>query len=164
VIYGENRSFDHLFATYSPRHGETVRNALSEGIIDDLGRPGPNFEKAAQYQASDITTFSIAPSKTGPYVTPPPPQTGGAPTAASDRLHKVIYAFNGEGGHRTKGVSSCKLWSALHEVDRYRKGQSACLVNYAEHHRAGLRVGTSITEGSANFLVNRRMNKSQQMR
>ena len=25
-------------------------------------------------------------------------------------------------------------------------------------------VGTSITEGTANFLVNRRMNKSQQMR
>src|SRR5208282_4711614 len=30
--------------------------------------------------------------------------------------------------------------------------------------RAGLRVGTSLTEGTANFLVNRRMNKSQQMR
>ena len=38
------------------------------------------------------------------------------------------------------------------------------LVNYAERYRAGLRVGTSITEGTANFLVNRRMNKSQQMR
>jgi len=33
-----------------------------------------------------------------------------------------------------------------------------------ERHRAGLRVGTAITEGTANFLVNRRMNKSQQMR
>ena len=42
--------------------------------------------------------------------------------------------------------------------------QSAWLVNYAERHRAGLRVGTSITEGTANFLVNRRMNKAQQMR
>jgi hypothetical protein len=38
------------------------------------------------------------------------------------------------------------------------------LVNYAQRHRAGLRVGTAITEGTANFLVNRRMNKSQQMR
>ena len=37
-------------------------------------------------------------------------------------------------------------------------------MNYAERHRAGLRVGTSITEGTANFLVNRRMNKRQQMR
>jgi hypothetical protein len=27
--------------------------------------------------------------------------------------------------------------------------------------RAELRVGTAITEGAANFLVNRRMNKSQ---
>ena len=38
------------------------------------------------------------------------------------------------------------------------------LVNYAKRYRAGERVGTSITEGTANFLVNRRMNKSQQMR
>jgi hypothetical protein len=30
--------------------------------------------------------------------------------------------------------------------------------------RAGLRVGTALTEGTTNFLVNRRMNKSQQMR
>ena len=37
-------------------------------------------------------------------------------------------------------------------------------MNYAERRRAGLRVGTAITEGTANFLVNRRMNKSQQMR
>jgi len=43
-------------------------------------------------------------------------------------------------------------------------GQSAWLVNYAERHRAGLRVGTAITEGTANVLVNRRMNKAQQMR
>ena len=43
-------------------------------------------------------------------------------------------------------------------------GQSAWQVNYAERHRAGLRVGTAITEGTANFLVNHRMDKSQQMR
>ena len=41
---------------------------------------------------------------------------------------------------------------------------SAKSCNYAERYRAGLRVGTSITEGTANFLVNRRMNKAQQMR
>ena len=27
------------------------------------------------------------------------------------------------------------------------------MVNYAERHRAGLRVGTAITEGTANFLL-----------
>jgi hypothetical protein len=46
----------------------------------------------------------------------------------------------------------------------YLRGQAAWLVNYAKRYRAGERVGTSITEGTANFLVNRRMNKSQQMR
>jgi hypothetical protein len=49
-------------------------------------------------------------------------------------------------------------------LDGYLTNQSAWLVDYAERHRAGLRVGTAITEGTANFLVNRRMNKSQQMR
>ena len=44
------------------------------------------------------------------------------------------------------------------------RSQAAWLVNYAKRYRAGSRVGTSITEGTANFLVNRRMNKSQQMR
>ena len=41
---------------------------------------------------------------------------------------------------------------------------NARLVNYAARYRAGMRVGTAMTEGTANFLVNRRMNKSQQMR
>ena len=65
VIYGENRSFDHLFATYRPRNNESVRNLLSEGIIDQFGNPGPNKAKATQYQASDTTTYSIAPTKAG---------------------------------------------------------------------------------------------------
>ena len=63
-----------------------------------------------------------------------------------------------------QAVASRKLWRALHEVDNYLHGQSARLVNYAKRYRAGLRVGTSVTEGTANFLVNRRMNKAQQMR
>jgi hypothetical protein len=50
----------------------------------------------------------------------------------------------------------------LHALDGYLTGQSDWLVNYAARHRAGLRVGTAITEGTANFLVNRRMNKSYQ--
>jgi hypothetical protein len=57
-----------------------------------------------------------------------------------------------------------KLWTALQALDGYLTGQSDWTVNYAQRHRAGLRVGTAITEGTANFLVNRRMNKSQQMR
>ena len=37
-------------------------------------------------------------------------------------------------------------------------------MNYPERHRTGLRVGTALTEGTPNLLVNRRMNKAQQMR
>jgi phospholipase C len=51
IIVGENRSFDHLFATYVPKaKGERVLNLLSEGIINADGTPGPNFAKANQYK------------------------------------------------------------------------------------------------------------------
>ena len=53
VIIGENRSFDHVFATYQPAAGQTVWNLLSEGIVNADGTPGPNFWKAAQNAASD---------------------------------------------------------------------------------------------------------------
>jgi len=85
VIYGENRSFDHLFATYVPPQGQTIRNLLSEGIIDKAGKPGPNFATAMQYRATDTDTYSIAPTKAGVYVTLPPPMTGSAHGSASDK-------------------------------------------------------------------------------
>ena len=51
IIVGENRSFDHLFATYAPvNHHEKVLNLLSEGIVNADGTPGPNFAKAYQYK------------------------------------------------------------------------------------------------------------------
>jgi hypothetical protein len=80
------------------------------------------------------------------------------------RIRKVMHVFKGEHSQGAKGVPSRKLWHALHAIDKYLRGQAAWLVNYAKRYRAGERVGTSITEGTANFLVNRRMNKSQQMR
>jgi hypothetical protein len=80
------------------------------------------------------------------------------------RIRAVMHHFRDEPNSRKSIASSRKLWTALHALDGYLIGQSAWLVNYAERHRAGLRVGTAITEGTANFLVNRRMNKSQQMR
>ena len=80
------------------------------------------------------------------------------------RIRKVIHAFQGEPGSRQSDAPSRKLWTVLHELNGYLTGQSNWLVNYAKRHRAGLRVGTALTEATANFLVNRRMNKSQQMR
>ena len=51
VIIGENRSFDHVYATYKPASGEKVNNLLSEGIINADGTPGPNFSLATTYSA-----------------------------------------------------------------------------------------------------------------
>jgi len=81
-----------------------------------------------------------------------------------DRIRAVMHHFQGEPDRRRSTAPSRKLWTALRALDDYLTGQSAWLVNYAERHRVGLRVGTAITEGTANFLVNRRMAKSQQMR
>jgi hypothetical protein len=79
-------------------------------------------------------------------------------------IRAVMHHFRGERDSRKSIAPSRKLWTALRALNGYLIGQSAWLVNYAERHRAGLRVGTAITEGTANFLVNRRLNKSQQMR
>jgi phospholipase C len=79
VIIGENRSFDHVFATYVPKHGE-IWNLLSEGIINADGTPGPNFSQAAQKSATDQApdTFLLSPAKQAfPGQVLPAPLTGG---------------------------------------------------------------------------------------
>jgi hypothetical protein len=83
---------------------------------------------------------------------------------AIDRIRAVMHHFKGEPSTRKSIAPSQKLWTGLHALDGYMIGQSDWQINYAERHRAGLRVGTAITEGAANFLVNRRMKKCQQMR
>jgi phospholipase C len=80
VIIGENRSFDHVFATYVPKHGQTVRNLLSEGIINANGKPGPNFAKAEQNAAADMApdAFLLSPVKSPfPNNSLPAPLVGG---------------------------------------------------------------------------------------
>jgi phospholipase C len=49
VLIGENRTFDHVFATYEPREGQTVSDLLAKGIIHADGRPGPNFDRSRQF-------------------------------------------------------------------------------------------------------------------
>jgi phospholipase C len=81
VIIGENRSFDHVFATYvPPKKGETVFNLLSESIIKADGTPGPNFAKAEQKAATDSQPdlFMLDPPKTSfPGNVLPAPLVGG---------------------------------------------------------------------------------------
>jgi phospholipase C len=84
VIIGENRSFDHVYATYVPTTGQTVSNLLSKGIVTKTGKPGPNFALSTQNSALDQTTFEISPSSKVVYAPLPAPGTAGAPTAPSD--------------------------------------------------------------------------------
>jgi hypothetical protein len=70
-----------------------------------------------------------------------------------DRVRKVMHAYKEQRGHNTRSAPSRRLWHALLDVDGYLRGQSGWLTNYAKRYRAYLRVGTSITEGTANFLV-----------
>jgi phospholipase C len=77
VIIGENRSFDHVFATYQPKNGETVSNLLSKGIIKANGQPGPNYSLSAQYSAVDSTTYAISPPEKTIYSNIPPVVAGG---------------------------------------------------------------------------------------
>jgi phospholipase C len=52
VVIGENRSFDHVYATYVPQNSDSILNLLSEGSVQADGSPGPNFAAARQF-----TTF-----------------------------------------------------------------------------------------------------------
>ena len=43
IIIGENRSFDHVYATYKPKKGQKISNLLSRGIVNADGTPGPTI-------------------------------------------------------------------------------------------------------------------------
>ncbi len=83
IIVGENRSFDHIFATYVPkRRDERVLNLLSERIINADGTPGVNFAKAHQFQITSAPNdgkffISADMSSKTLYPTLPPPDVGG---------------------------------------------------------------------------------------
>lgn len=84
-IIGENRTFDHVFATYvAVNKGESVRNLLSEGIVKSDGTPGPNYSSVFQHQAVDAGTaqqagvYQISPNTNKQsYKTLPAPLAGG---------------------------------------------------------------------------------------
>ena len=80
LIIGENRTFDHVFGTYTPPKGQTVANLLSKGIVNKDGTPGPKVSLAKQWQAATTGTYSNSPTKTQPYSILPDINTGSAPT------------------------------------------------------------------------------------
>src|SRR5439155_17597455 len=50
VLIGENWTFDSIFGTYQPRHGQSVGNLLSRGYVTASGAPGPDFADSQQFQ------------------------------------------------------------------------------------------------------------------
>jgi phospholipase C len=83
VLIGENRTFDHLFATYVAPSGDSVKNLLSEGIIKADGSQGRNFSNAQQFFA--LPPFktkyytSLGPHDKAPYETLPEPTLNDSP-------------------------------------------------------------------------------------
>ncbi|MGI8772178.1 MAG: alkaline phosphatase family protein, partial [Acidobacteriaceae bacterium] len=79
VIIGENRTFDHIFATYKPVRGQSVDNLLSKGIVNADGTPGPNYSLARQYIAADTSHdgYQVSPMDKSVYSVLPPPLAGG---------------------------------------------------------------------------------------
>jgi phospholipase C len=107
VIIGENRTFDHVFATYQPREGEVVDNLLSKGIINKDGSPGPNYHKAAQFMAVDHNVYSISPGQKTPYGNnhrPQAPGTSYAPQTCYSDVNTV--ALNGPGCMATLALAA----------------------------------------------------------
>jgi phospholipase C len=118
VIIGENRSFDHVFATYvPPKSGETVWNLLSEGIVNADGTPGKNFSKAEQMAGVDQQpeAYLLDTPKSTMSILPAP--LNGGPTdsyIAEDSLTLAVASENGlpddyygylvTGGSGLKGV------------------------------------------------------------
>src|ERR1700756_1709313 len=110
VIIGENRTFDHIFATYKPAAGQTVNNLLSEGIINEDGTPGPNYPLAYQSQAVDSkpdtyllsppenTTFPVLPPVLAGGYTTPPFKTIAAAKAVENGLPDDYYVYLTTGG------------------------------------------------------------------
>src|SRR5664279_4005002 len=82
VIIGENRTFDHIFATYQPTSSDTVSNLLSKGIVNADGTPGANFSLASQSAATDTSAdgYQLSPSGNVAYSPLPPVLAGGYTT------------------------------------------------------------------------------------
>jgi len=131
VIIGENRTFDHVFATYKPKKGESVDNLLSKGIVNEDGTPGPNFALAAQSSAIDGSddSFRLSPSGNTRYSVLPPALAGGYTTAPfpdvatarafENGLPDDYYVYMTTGG---TGLSHGQLDTRIPNADKLPNG------------------------------------------
>lgn len=91
IVVGENHTFDNVFGTYRPKDGQTIKNLLSEGIVNADGTPGPNFKRAAQKMGKDLVRYHARTPSTAdypflprPYTTWADPSTTGQPQNVPD--------------------------------------------------------------------------------
>jgi len=90
VVIGENQTFDAVFATYQPAHGEPIDNLLSQGIVLADGSPGPNFARAVQRKAQPGSRFSIDPVRAAVYDSLPRPTLIGVSDANFHDLGNAV--------------------------------------------------------------------------
>jgi phospholipase C len=95
IIVGENRTFDHLFATYKPKTGQSVSNLLSKHIIKEDGTPGVNFSDSSQFSAEDTDKFQESPQSKSLYGVLPAPLVGGPKDAPISTLADAEATENG---------------------------------------------------------------------
>ncbi|MEM8626172.1 MAG: hypothetical protein AAGG47_22010, partial [Pseudomonadota bacterium] len=89
----------------------------------------------------------------------------------ANALSKAERALKGElktyrGDPKTESwkARAKALRQSLKKLRDYVESPQTNLVDYAARHRAGERVGTSLAESGAEFIVNARMARSQHMR
>jgi len=134
VLIGENRTFDHVFATYVPKSEDSVSNLLSKGIITAQGKPGKHFSKAAQFQAvspfktkyfisldkDEKAPYDILPAPTlnfspSPATGEPPPFLVGTPTAFLASIEPSLE--NGDLNLLTTGASGAAQTAEIPDFD-----------------------------------------------
>jgi phospholipase C len=112
IVVGENRSFDHLFATYVPKSGNSVLNLLSQGIVNADGTPGPNYSRAMQFSADITGSTSYQPSPTTgkiPYPLLPAPLNGGPSNVCTDNgMCNLGDAVSSEDGFPKPPLDYCR--------------------------------------------------------
>ena len=80
------------------------------------------------------------------------------------RLKTSLRAFSFYQRKRPWYDASRKVGVILYDLKCYVRGRAHRIVNYHRRRLAGQRVSTAVVESAVNHLVNRHMNKSQQMR
>jgi hypothetical protein len=81
-----------------------------------------------------------------------------------EQVRVAIGAFRRYTKGKQMSAGPRALMTGLHELKQYIANNAGTLIDYHHRQKAGLRVSSCGAESTVNFLINRRMNKSQQMR